>query len=463
MQGIFYASTSTYGLPPDEKYHYESTQLYAQQTVEAGPFLDKQPPQTLSKVDNIERNSSYLYHYILSWPVRIMDKLSISPTSQILSLRFFNVLLGVLTVLALMRILDELISQNKILKNLSVAALSLTGAFVFLAGAVNYDNLANLLFLLFLLFSVRFIKNSRVINLVWATTTGLATVLTKYTFLPVIGLGLLILFVVFVRNSGLNLQKYTKHIASYYQAKKAVTIFSTIALLLFSFLFVERVVINLVEYRQVQPSCTKMFTPAQCYENFGVYKRNTDLKERFNKSGGLEAHADFNMFTQTGEWTNRMYAGLYHYFGLHKVGQYTLGEIVAFAIATSFAGTLFLSRKKMNIKKEHIFVGSLVLLYVLVLFTFNLKTFLTLGERVAYQGRYLLPVIGFLYFFAGLIIYATYINFGKFKKVFINSWIVLLVVAAAIHLPPLMIYKYAVDAKGTPYSIRPFGVKYRER
>lgn len=459
LQGVVYTFSSKYGLPHDEKFHFESIQYYAEEPVAEGPFVDNQPQETIYEVNVIERSATYLYHYILSFPARLMNEFDISYDTQIIVFRIINIFFCVLALVVLKKVLDEL-SDNTLLKNLSVAALSLTGVFVFLAGSINYDNLANLLFLAFLLFATRSIKKTSQNEFAWATIFGLATILTKYTFLPVVGLGLIVALAFLLKRRH-SVKGYYAAFKNTYSSHKVATLVCLGLLVTTSFLFVERVGLNLVEYKQVQPSCTKIFTTEECYENFSVYRRGVDHKAAFIQEGGL-ASADLSMFSQAGEWTDRMYKGLFYYFGQHRVGDYLISAGVAFLVFLAFIVTLTFRRQRIILKREHLFILGLSITYISLLFLFNLKTYLTLGERFAYQGRYLLPIMGFVYFFAGLIILQTY-KASKFKKPFIVSWTVLLVLMLLTHLPALNFYQYLQDAGETSYKLKPFDIRYTER
>lgn len=463
LQGVFYASTSTYGLPPDEKFHFESIQYYANKPITDGPFIDNQPPGTINDVNVIEDSAKYFYHYLLSFPARLMNGLSIAYDSQIMVFRLFSLVFSLATLLVFKRILDEL-SNNKILKNLSVAALTLSGIFVYLAGAINYDNLANLLFLAFILNIILLAKRPRPGQFIWGAVFGLATVITKYTFLPEVAIGILVATFIIIKKYGTDLSKYKGGFTETYSIHRAMMILGLIGLIIFSLLFVERIGGNIVRYGQVSPTCEKIFTTEQCYKNFAIYRRGQDKRVEFQQAGGIESSTDFNMFTQTGAWINKMYEGIYYYFGQHRIGSYSFSGYIAFILALGFIATLFLSRKKVNLRREHTLVIVLVLVYITLLYLMNLKTILATGGRDAYQGRYLLPVLGFIYFFAGLVIYATYQKINKNKNIFAGMWIALILLAAVLHLPPLIFYRYINDAKGTPYQVnRIFDIRYKVR
>lgn len=438
LQATFYAAGIRYGVPPDEKYHFESIAYYSQESFAKGPFIDNQSPETISEVRTLERNTSYLFHYLLSLPLRVLQSFSVSHELQVLFLRLLNVLFALGTLYVLKRCLDE-ISDDKILKNLSIAAVSLTGMFIWLAGSINYDNLANLLFIAFIWQAIRSIKNPSIVAGLIAISLGMATVLTKYTFLPEILFGITAIVFFLFRKYGTDIKGYYDNLKKSAKLNKAGTITVIVLFVFITLLFAERVGVNVLRFHQVQPSCTKIHAFEECMQN-PIFKRNYDSKQAHNSNNGGSIDS-IDPFSHTGSWLYKMYNGLYFYFGHKRIDSNKLSELIAAAFVTLFVTTLFFSRKKIRRKHAFWFLAAITFLYVAALYLFNLKTLLSYGDRFAYQGRYLLPVIGFIYFFAGFIIINTARNMSsRLKKIFLISWLVCILLMVIVHFPSLVFF-----------------------
>lgn len=438
LQGIFYAGSIRYGLPPDEAYHFESIAYYANENISEGPFIENQPPETIGSVRTIERSSSYLYHYTLSFPLRILQNFSLSHDVQVFILRLINVMFAALTLYVLKRCLDE-ISGNRLLNNLAITGLSLTGMFIWLSGAINYDNLANLLFVAFLWQIARFVKKPVVTTGLLAVSVGLAASLTKYTFLPEVFVGVLVIGFFLFKKYRTNIQDYYRDLRNSFSANKIKTIVITSLFVVFSLLFIERVGVNLIRFHQIQPTCPKIHSVTECLAN-PLFKRNYDQKIAFSPTQSTFINS-IDPFNHTGSWFYRMYSGTYFYFGHKTISSNPISEIVVAVFILFFGATLFLSRKKLKVNKAFWIVAGIVVLYAVMLYLFNLRTLLSYGERFAYQGRYLLPVLGFLYLFVGTVILNTAKNMeARRRKIFLTTWGIIFVTLVLTHFSILIFF-----------------------
>lgn len=440
VQAIFFAAVIKYGIPADERYHFSSIQYYSDSSIASGPLSSEQDPTTLPYVRNIEDSTSYFYHYLLSFPLRIVEQISSSQQLQIFILRLINVGLGVLTLYAFKRCLDE-ISDNTLLKNLSVLALSMTGMYIWLSSSINYDNLANLLFITFIWQGVKTCRRPSVV--LWLTLSGIgfATVLTKYTFLPEILLGIIITGYFLLRKNGYTIRSYGQDLKKTFEDNKWTTAIAVSFSLVFALMFMQRAGMNLINYHQIQPTCTKIHTQEQCLTD-PLFKRNFDLKQNYSPE---EKHALANSldpFGFTGSWVYSMYSTLYYYFGHQKIESSTKKEVSAAAVILMLGVSLILVRLKIRLNRAVLFVGILVITYIALLYMFNLRTLLNYGERIAFQGRYLLPILGFVYYFAG----STLINASrslpvKWRSSYLYVCLAAISVAALMHFPPLLFYQ----------------------
>lgn len=433
IQAIFFSFSIKFGVPPDEAYHYSAIKYYSNQSIIEGPVISGQSPKSIPEIRTLNRSASYLYHYLSSFSLRIIRNFSENVEMQVLLLRLQSVALALLTIVFLKKCLNE-ISNNEVLKNLSITALAFTGMFVWISSSINYDNLANLLFSVFLLYSIRYVKKRQPQDFLMSYIFGLYTCLTKYTFMPTVGLGLLITGYIFIR-------KYLESSIKADLKKHLKLSISTILMIFFAFtgtvMAIERFGLNVIKYGNVQPSCIKLFTREECVTN-ALYARNYNQKDIFNRVNKTSFINNENPFTHTGMWSYSMYNNLFFYLGHKKIMSTTTSELIAAASTIAFLCTLFLPRRRLFSLLHQYYLYSIVLAYIATLYLFNALTLLNYGKRFAYQGRYLIPVIVFVFYIVGLIILRASQKLPENKKnIFLMSWIIIAILLTVSHFPAI--------------------------
>ncbi len=439
LLAVFYAGYIGFGIPSDENYHFGSIKYYADQPITTGPFTHNQDPASIPIIRAIDRNPNYLYHYLLSLPLRGIEKLHLSQYTEVLLLRFINIILVMLALYVLKRCLDE-ISDDKLVKNLAIFALSVTGMAVWVAGSINYDNLANLLFVLFVWVSIRIIKKPSALLIILALILAMATTLSKSVFIPVLGIGLIALvFALRTKSYGFNI--FYAQTKKSFRTRRLLTSSVILTALLFSGLIVERIGLNLVHYQAVKPSCTKFFKVEEC-RTYNVFNRNFSQKRSYNAEAKASFIKNTNPISFSGEWLYTMYNTLYFHLGDRRFESRAINQIIAFLFAIVLSVTVILSRAKSRLNKSAKYVLLLTVSYVTALFLYNANTYISFGRKYAFQGRYLLPVLGFLYFFVILLVVNTYRNRKPSQqKVFAAIWLAAVIIFIVAHFPPLLLAK----------------------
>ena len=436
VQAVIYSVVIGFGVPSDEQYHFSSSQYYAHQSVTTGPFTNNQSPETIREVQSIDTNVTYLYHYTLRFPIRIFEAIWMDKNTQVLLLRLVNILFVVVSLVVIKRILDE-ISKDKFVKNAALAAFMLTGATVWLAASINYDNLAILLWSDLLLVWVRLIKQPSLNKALSVLALALITPLVKFTFLPFV---FIVVFCAFAisgyKNRGKLANLNKNNIFSNFKVLN--TLILTILVIISAGLLVERVGSNLIDYGRVQPKCDQIFTPLECRAN-NVYNRNFLQNEKFSQDEQNALVKAWDPFTHTGEWIYKMYNSLPWYLGHLRIESNNYSEVAAWLLTALTAVTILFSRKKMKFGLPAVFVLFATITYVLGVFLFNLNTYLSIGKMYAYQGRYLIPVLAFIYFFVILLVVNTLRNMkGNTKNVFCWLWLIILALYIISHFTPFV-------------------------
>lgn len=278
---IWLVFTSRYPMAFDENYHYGIIQQYAGKW---SPFINNPAPGTDSLGD-IARYPSYLGHYLLSFPYRVVSYFSDSDVVRILALRIFNV--GLFTgALVIFKKMFEKTNLSPLLANISLYVFTMIPTVPFLAAHVSYDNLSILLTALTLLLAVEILqtlkKRSLATNhILLLGGVGCLNSLVKYTYLPIF---VAVCVYIFVASLYTAKKYHLKPFASLENNFAALTRFKQMALILLvilgGLLCIERYGINMVRFGQPVPDCAQVRSEASCMQ-YGPWGRDYELKQRF--------------------------------------------------------------------------------------------------------------------------------------------------------------------------------------
>jgi hypothetical protein len=263
LQAVFLVFTVRIGTPPDEANHLQFIGYYTDHSL--SPFLDQQQP-TYNLGDKT-READYLYHYGMSMVERILP---LSHHAEILSIRLFSVLFGVLTFVILAKALRRLGLTGGVIAGIFLLLTNLPMVLL-LSSAVNNDTLVWLAMSLGVLLLVRLWKKPTALDLMWLINLSLLGGLVKRTFLPLgMVFGLIGLAILLRHRQELwsELKRFNWHFAA-----------ALIVLIVGVGLFTERIGGNIVRYGKVVPTCEQVRGEAACY-NFWVNVRARDLAKR---------------------------------------------------------------------------------------------------------------------------------------------------------------------------------------
>jgi hypothetical protein len=140
VQASWYALTAQYPMAFDEDFHFGIIQLFSHQW---GPFFSVSPPNS-GAFGALTRDPSYLYHYLMSFPYRLIVLVTSNQVHQIITLRFINITFFATGIVMFRRLFIELGITARII-NYSLLMLVLVPVTPFLAAHINYDNLLFLL------------------------------------------------------------------------------------------------------------------------------------------------------------------------------------------------------------------------------------------------------------------------------------------------------------------------------
>lgn len=394
LQALWIALSGRFPMAFDEEFHLGIIRLYSEHI---SPFWSSQPVGADS-MGAVFRDPSYLYHYVMSFPYRVVRLLTDSLTIQVISLRLINIALFASGLVVWRKLLLKTGASRSIVHS-CLLAFVLVPVVPLLAAQINYDNLFFPIAALVLLLAASFgqelaayqrVSTKRLLQL--ATLAQLAS-LVKYAFLPIlIALGLYVL--VCLRRSRLGLRKIMLSIAFGWTLMTRTLRWILVAgLVLATGLFAERYVVNTVRYHAPLPDCAVVLSERQC-QAYGPWARNHSLTQQKNPS------VEYSPITYVADWFYGMW--LRSFFAVagpsinfETRGPLTIpgvGVIVLAAMATIAA---LVSAPQLWRRYNHSVITLFVIVivsYVGLLFVDGLQSFQQLGTTVAINGRYLLPV-----------------------------------------------------------------------
>ncbi len=392
FQAAWIALSSHYPMAFDEDFHLGIIRIYAQHL---SPFLEGQPVGA-DTFGAVARDPSYLYHYVFSFPYRLINLCTQNLAAQVIILRFMNI--GLFAVgLVLYRRLFEAVKAPTAVINGSLLLFVLIPVVPLLAAQINYDNLFIPAAAVSLLLAVGFTNRLRagnfdVVALLWLAISCLLTSLVKYAYLPIfmaIGAYTLVQVVGFRRHNRADFWHQIK------QTLARVSRLKLMGLILLTFLslglFSQRYVVNFAHYHTPIPSCNKVLTVGQC-SAYGPWIR--DYNYAINKVN--EAH---NPAVFTGDWLYGMWLRLYFAVDGPATRFQTRGplpvpgmSIIVIGIGGMVALVGGLRKLLRNYDRTAIILFlTTATVYITTLWFDNYKAYVRTGQPVAINGRYLLP------------------------------------------------------------------------
>ena len=393
---VWIAFSGRYPMAFDEAIHLGTIQLYAKQF---SPFLSHQPANSYY-LGAVTRDPSYLYHYLMSWPWRLITHLTSNFSAQVVSMRLINVILFGAGIILLRRLLKAA-KVPPALANLALLLFVLTPLTSQVAAQINYDNLLMPLTMLSLLMTLDVatrLKAQRpfLVQLALLLSLGLLTSLVKYAFLPIfVAIGIYLLWSARLRfkSSGMSTIKQMKGELTKLHLIKTIGL--VLVVLVSAGLFFERYGINTIRYETPIPECNQVLSIKQC-SSYSAWERNYVFGQ--TKVG----RPDSSVIRFTYSWTKQM--GYNLLFALNgSESNFAVGDPLPLptiaAIGIGVVGSLcclYFWRQLLH-KRAVRFFALIIAVYCAALWLQNYTDYMHLGQLVAVQGRYLLPVLVFIY------------------------------------------------------------------
>ena len=274
-QAVLLACTEVKTMLFDEAFHFRIIDFYTNQLT---PFVSNQAIDT-ANVGDLTRNTSYLYHYLMSFPARAMESLGFEAFNNwsMLVMRLINIAIFTVGLFFSRKVLQE-IGFGKAVCNLSVLLIAMLPNTIYLAATVNYDSLFTLVVFVHLLYFVRILKAVRkgvspeFYSILMFLISAMVGSLTKYAFLPIVFISttLIIIGLVAKRRKTFKLTYFRGFLPK--GKKYPIIIVSVVAAVLFG-LSLERYGGNIVTYGTPLPDCAKVQSVQFC-SKWAPWQRN---------------------------------------------------------------------------------------------------------------------------------------------------------------------------------------------
>lgn len=403
LQALWYALSFSPWIN-DEPKHFRTTELFTSQVT---PFFSEQPT-SWDSAGQVTRSGSYLFYYMMSWPLRGLQAITDDTQLQLLGLRLLMIILFVCGLVMYRKALLNIEGLSVSLVHVALLAFVLTPAVGLLAGMFNYDNLAFVLFAVLLYLSVQVLYAKRVLvaTTILVSIVAALLVLVKWSALAlVVPLLLLLAYSEWSHHK----QNYIKQFSRGFGALSTpVKVALLLGLLVSLVLVVERPVQNLLLYGKPNPACDVVLSHARCmkHADYANYFHTLAAKDPDFTPLSLPGYfvrywvphmADkaANLIERGADSRLAIVAALYLFCGVVSLG------IIAFG------------RSRILHNRGLVFILLLSLFYVVVLIVKEYMVYAQYGIPGAVRTRYLVPVLP-LYF--SVVLYTLWPLILRYKR-----------------------------------------------
>jgi hypothetical protein len=390
------AITAAYPQAFDENFHFGLIKVYSHHIL---PFLSGQP-QGANAYGAVARDPSYLYHYLMSFPYRLIALVFKRQAYQVIALRFINIALFAYGLTLFKQILKRTKVSNS-LSNLVLLLFTLIPIVPQLAGQINYDNMLFPLTALAFLLCFKLIDEIKDKKPTFKTSITLIilcifTSLVKYAFLPIF-LGIILFFAYLLIKSYHHklpaLLSVLKKDFSRQSPKLKILLIGL--LIVASGMFIQRDGINLIKYHAIAPDCAKVLNTKDC-SAYSVW--NSD-NNRHQSVISDKTSASRNIIYYGLQWIYWMWYRLF--FAINgpnasftNYPPLPLPSAVAALIAIVGVVAVIKYRRKLFRSNPYaLFISIAIFFYVGALIIQGYSTYQFTAVLENMNGRYLLPIL----------------------------------------------------------------------
>jgi len=389
LQSIWIAFSAAYSMPYDERFHFGVINIFGHQW---SPFILDQPTE-YDIYGNLAHGDATLFHYLMSFPCRIVSLFTNNLAVQVISLRLLCIIM-VAVGIGLFNKLFKKIGIKQAFINVGMLLFVLLPIVPFLAATINYDNMLFLLTPLFLIICVDVLSSKKIIwsQYAWFLIIGCFASLVKYAFLPVFAIGVIYLVVMSYKRHGKSI--FSKLLISFKSVNrlKIIGIMSLVILAIgmFSLVYLQ----SLVMYGSPRPNCEKVMSKDRCEKNSVYITYFSDQAISTNSATRLVQTPDYisHWSLQMVDWAAMTGGGR---DGISSSLRQPLPVVYMMIFTCSIVGllSLFYSWRSIKKKPSWYFLITVSVALIFVVFLQNYLGYLELHTYVAIQPRYILSVV----------------------------------------------------------------------
>lgn len=430
VQALWLAFTVQYPQAFDESYHLGIIKVYSHQWL---PFISAEPGG-VSGFGDITRYDSYMFHYLMSFPYRIVAAFTSTTEIQTIILRIINVALFAGGVVLFRRLFMRFKISTALI-NITLLMFVIVPVVPTLAATINYDNMIFLftpiLAGLALTCATSIIKNKTMpaSSFMLFLSVGFIGSLTKYAFAPVF-VGALIYLLVLWLSSHAKKQILKSILPSFKTIKLSTKIMIVIAFIISGGLFAERYVGNVVVYHSFAPDCIDINPLPDCL-SYGPWSRNYNLDQQVQSTNPPH---DPPIYQYPFSWIQTMVYKLYFTINYNFVEYSPLPLPYVTAWVIGGLGTLLVLgfwRSILRIDKRLLLLISMSVVYIAGLLYVNFTEYLHYRTIVAVNGRYLIIILPIIFILMGMAYKQLFkILFKKRANAFISIFAVVILLLA---------------------------------
>ena len=397
LSAAWVAVASLYPMAFDEEFHYGLLQIYATSWLPYGIAHTSD----MAQFGAATADASYLFHYLMSFPYRLLTAFSLPDTAIIVMLRMINIgfVIGALLVFRKAFLEARL---GRATAHIALALVTSIPVFVTLAAHINYDNLLLLVVAWCTLLLVRISADAyagKAISFKDITLLAIAVLIgmsVKYAFLP-LALAMFawliwLLIVMYRKHRQTVTSQYTMLLRDWRRMpSRSRKLYVTLGLI--SIFFASHYVTNAVSYGSPIPTCEQVFSATECTA-YGPWERNEYLVATKPSDfspvpfplyladewfPGMTIRLTFAVAGKTNDFQTKqpLPALVYLYVSLALIGLVALVIQAARKRTSWFAGMTVLC----------------TLVYAGVLAFKLYGSYVLTAEPVAINGRYLIPLL----------------------------------------------------------------------
>jgi hypothetical protein len=399
FQSVWIALSAVYPQAFDENFHFGIIKVYSHYWL---PFLTKQPTNA-NAYGALARDPSYLYHYLMSFPYRLIALFIHGQTSQIIILRFIDIVFFVVGLILFRAVLLHA-RMSKAMANLTILIFTLIPIVPQLAAHISYDDLLIPLTAWACLLTFQAIDEIRarkptIRTLLTLAIVCLLTSLVKDEFLPIfVSIGLFLSLITY--------QTFHSHLRALWSAlagnwhvqSKRLRIVLVALVLICVGMFVQRDVVNVIKYHGVVPDCSVVLSVKQC-EAYSPWYAN------YTRHLAVEAKHKtityYNPVAYVAVWSYWIWFRLFFAVngptsGFTNYPPLPLPSATAIVLVVGGLWAIIVWRRYIFDNPYLLFLSFASALYILVLLADGYAAYRYTDVLVDMNGRYLLPIIPLL-------------------------------------------------------------------